>query len=485
MNTSQVPQGSDVEREVSAVLHGRLDPMRASVDLTDSVIGRSYTIRRNRQIATGAAVVAAALVVVAPLTWTTLRGGSDHGIPAGPSVVSTGAPTATGATTSAPTTPPALTGGPTTGATTTAQTTRPQTTATTPVTVPTFAIPDGADLTVSASAPFRQGSSGDAVWSVGKTVHRDGRTFTLEVGDTWQYLPLAGGNGLVIDGANDTERTVSLVGPDGTVRRELARIPASHVGVSSAASADGSTVALYAFNPSGSKDNDAVIYAWDSTGRELGHKSNLVHTAHLAGWYGDRVFLGNRTSGHSYTWDFATNTIDNYYDGASFGTVNAAGFAAAFKPTGEGFTGCTEILDVTGTTAKVLSTHCGDFQSFGPSVLSPDGRFLAGSSAYQDGFAATVVRVLDTRTGRVVLEVANAVLDGRTGPVVPDVAFLNFGFTRDGSLALDVLKSEGASGSVQVLGRCTLDGACQRFTDEVETPDELAPPMRVHLLDAR
>ena len=95
------------------------------------------------------------------------------------------------------------------------------------------------------------------------------------------------------------------------------------------------------------------------------------------------------------------------------------------------------------------------------------------------------MRVLDTRTGRVVLEVANAVLDGRTGSVVPDVAFLNFGFTRDGSLALDVLRSEGASGSVQVLGRCTLDGACQRFTDEVGTPDELAPPMRVHLLDAR
>ncbi len=486
MNANEVPQGSDVERQVAAVLHGRLDPLRASVDLTDSVVARSRTIQRNRQIATGAAVVVAALVVAAPLTWTTLRGGSDHGLPAGPSVVSTGAATTTGATTSAPANPPtSATGGPTTGATTTApQTTRPQATATTPVTVPTLAIPDGADLTVSAAAPFPQGSSGDVVWSVGKTIHRDGRTFSLAVGDTWQYLPLAGGRGLTIDGANDSDRTVSLVGSDGTVLRELARIPGSHVGVSSAASPDGSTVALYAFNPSGSKDNDAVIYAWDSTGRQLGHKSNLVHTAHLAGWHGDRVFLGNRSSGHSYTWDFATNTIDNYYDGGSFGTVNAAGFASAFTPTGEGFTGCTEILDVTGTTAKVLSTHCGDFQSFGPSALSPDGRFLAGSNAYQDGFAATVVRVLDTRTGRVVLEVANAVLDGRNG-VAPEVAFMNFGFTRDGSLALNVLKSEGASGSVQVLARCTVDGSCQRFTDEVRTPDELAPPMRVHLLDAR
>ncbi len=304
------------------------------------------------------------------------------------------------------------------------------------------------------------------VWSVGKTVHRDGRTFTLEVGDTWQYLPLARGNGLVVDGADFSDRTVRLVGPDGTVLRELATIPASHLGVSSAASADGSTVALYAFNPSGSKDNDAVIYAWDSTGRELGHKSNLVHTAHVAGWYGDRVYMGNRTSGHSYTWDFATNTIDNYYDGGSFGTVNAAGFASAFKPTGEGFTGCTEILDVTGATAKRLSTHCGDFSAFGPSALSPDGRYVAGSNAYRDGFAATAVRVLDTRTGRVVLEVA-------------DESFWTFGFTAEGSLALNVLRSEGESGSVQVLARCTVDGACQQFTDEIDTPNEVAPPMRV------
>ncbi|HEX6057126.1 MAG TPA: hypothetical protein VFY98_15030, partial [Intrasporangium sp.] len=194
MNANQVPQGSDVERQVAAVLHGRLDPLRASVDLTDSVVARSRTIQRNRQLATGAAVVVAALVVAGPLTWTTLRGGSNHGLPAGPSVVSTGAATATGATTSAaPTTPPtSATGGPTTGATTTApQTTRPQATATTPVTVPTLAIPDGADLIVSAAAPFPQGPSGDVVWSVGKTIHRDGRTFSLAVGDTWQYLPLA------------------------------------------------------------------------------------------------------------------------------------------------------------------------------------------------------------------------------------------------------------------------------------------------------
>jgi hypothetical protein len=310
------------------------------------------------------------------------------------------------------------------------------------------------------------------VWSVGKTVHRDGSTFALEVGDAWQYVPLAGGNGLGIDGADFSDRTVSLVAPDGTVVRELATIPASHYGMSSAASADGSRVAIYAFNPNGPKGNDAVIYAWDSTGRELGHKSNLVHTAHLAGWYDGRIFLGNRTSGHSYLWDFATNTIDNYYNGGSFGTVGAAGFASAFTPTGEGFTGCTEILDVTGTTAEVLSTHCGDFQAFGPSALSPDGRYLAGSTAYQDGFAASNVRVLDTRTGRVVLE-------------VKDEAFMNFGFTSGGSLALDVLKSEGVRGSVQVLARCTVDGACQRFTDEVETPDELAPPMRVHLQNAR
>jgi hypothetical protein len=473
MNANHVPPGPDVEREIAAVLHGHLDPMRASVDLTDSVVARSRTIRRNRQIASGAAVVVAALAVAAPLAWTTLRGGPDHGLPAGPSVLSTGAPATTGATTSAATTPPASSGGPSTGATTTApQTTQPQATATTPLTVPTFAVPDGADLTVSASATFRQGSSGDVVWSIGKTVHRDGRTFTLEVGDTWEYVPLAGGNGLAIDGAFEGERTVSLVGPAGTVLRELATIPGSHYGLSSVASSDGSTVALYAFNRSRPKANDAVIYAWDSTGRELGHKSNLVHTAHVAGWYGGRVFLGNHTSGHSYTWDFATNTIDNYYNGGSFGTVNAAGFAAAFTRTGEGFTGCTEILDVTGPTARALSTHCGDFQALDPSALSPDGRFLAGSTAYGEGFAPTLVRVLDTRTGRVVLEVA-------------DEAFLDYGFTADGSLALDVLKNQGASDSVQVLARCTVDGACQRFTDEVRTPDELAPPMRVHLLNAR
>ncbi|WP_353509409.1 hypothetical protein [Intrasporangium sp.] len=474
MNANQVPQRSDVEREVSAVLHGHLDPMGASTNLSDSVVARSRTIRRHRQVATGAAVVAAALVVAAPLTWTTLRGGADHGLPAGPSVVSTDPPTTTASTSSAPATPRASAAGdPTTGPTTNApQTTPSPGTATAPVTVPTFAIPDRADLTVSASTPLRQGSAGDVIWSAGKTVHRDGRTFTLEVGDAWQYLPLAGGNGLVIDGANDRERTVRLLRPDGKVLRDLARIPATHVGVSSAASADGSTVALYAFSPNGRKRNDAIIYAWDSTGRELGHKSNLVHTAHLAGWYGDRVFLGNRTSSHSYTWDFATNSIDNYYNGGSFGTVNAAGFAAAFTPTRDGFTGCTEILDVTGTTAKPLSRHCGDFQAFGPSALSPDGRYLAGSNAYQDGFAATAVRVLDTRTGHVVLHATKA-------------AFMNFGFTRDGLLALDVLKSAGASGSVQVLGHCRLDGACQRFTDEVATPDELAPPMRVHLLNAR
>ncbi len=126
MNANQFPPSSDVERDVAAVLHGRLDPMRASVDLTDSVLARSRTIRRHRQLATGAAVVAAALVVAAPLTWTTLRGGSDHGLPAGPSVVSTGAPTTTEAPTSAPTTPPtSTTGGPTTGATTTAPQTTP------------------------------------------------------------------------------------------------------------------------------------------------------------------------------------------------------------------------------------------------------------------------------------------------------------------------------------------------------------------------
>jgi hypothetical protein len=55
----------------------------------------------------------------------------------------------------------------------------------------------------------------------------------------------------------------------------------------------------------------------------------------------------------------------------------------------------------------------------------------------------------------------------------------------EGSLALEVLKSEGVRGSVQVLARCTVDGACQRSTNEVETLDELAPPMKVHLLNAR
>jgi len=466
MNPNPFARDSDVEQRLHAALRDHLDPVRASVDLTDPVVARSRSIRRHRTIAAGAATALAAVAVAAPLTWAALRGGPDHSLPASTTTVSTSTQTTPEQT------PSSSTPAETTAATATTATSAPST-GTTPIPIPASQIPNEADKVVRASATFPKVAPGDAIWSDGKTVHRDGRTMTLQVGDPWQYLPLAGGNGLVIVGVSDAVRSVALVDGTGRQVRDLATIPARLPVTSTAASPDGTTVALYAASAGvDGKSSDAQLYAWDSTGRELAHKSNLVHTAHLAGWYGGKVFLGNRTSGHSYVWDLGTNVVDNYYDGAAITAVNESGRAASYTPIGEGFTGCTELIDVSGTSARVLSKHCGDFQAQGASALSPDSRYLVGSDAYADGFATGVVRVLDTHTGRIALDVT-------------EQSFMSFGFTPDGSLALEVLKGHAAGTARQVIDRCTVAGVCLRISDELDAPNEFATPMRLHLLSAR
>lgn len=461
MNTDPLsPEMDDLERRLGATLHGHLDPVTASSDLTGPAVSRSRRISRRRHLTTGAAVAAAALVVATPLVWSSLRTPDDN-----PFLPATSSQTALGSsssgtsgepTTDAPTSSLPPTSSAPDGSAGTSTATGPSASG-----VPTAdnGLPPGTSVTITDDAPM--GPRPDTAWTFDRTLHRDGRSVTLAVGPTWSYAALAGGKGVVIDSTWEQGGTIRLVAADGTTLKSLVDVPAGQL-TQIKVDGTGSRFTVLVGVP-GVGGSDARITTFDATGSQVAGKTNLRRDVTLAGIVGNRVFLANPSVGRSYVWDLGTNVIERYTDSGLIRAVDETTRRAALVTVDDASTSaCVDLLDVNGP-AKVLRRTCGPFV---PTGFSPDGRHLIGHPLSSDGFAPGATDVLDIATGRIVLHLEGA-------------AFVDAAFAHDGVVALALAHAYGQGGTTNGLQRCTLDGACTKFAASVPMIDDLVSRYRL------
>jgi hypothetical protein len=458
--TTDPTNHDDLTRRLGATLHGHLDRVSATSDLTGPAVARARRIRRNRSLATGAAAAVAVLAVATPLAWSSLRGADEKPfVPASSSQtqLSTSSPTTSVPTQSAPaaTTPQAST---TTGSATTGTGSAGTGTAVPPA---SDAVPAGDNdaaparvVTVTSSAP--RGAAPDTAWTFDDTVTRGGRTTTLDVGTQWSYSALADGRGVVIDATWDQGGTVRIVDAAGRSVADVVAVPGKHA-TQIAVNAAGTRFTVLVNVPS-TPGTGATITTFDADGAVVASKRNLLHAVDLAGIVGDRVFLGNKEVGRSYVWDLGTNVIDRYTDSGVVRAVNErTRQAVTFTANADSTSGCLAVLDVSGD-ARVVARSCG---AFVPTGFSPDGRHLVGYPIETDGYAAAITDVLDVATGRIALRLKGA-------------GFLDARFVDDATMALGLVHQYGRPGTVSDLQTCTLAGACSQFVDAAPMSDDTA-----------
>lgn len=442
----------DLERRLGATLHGHLDRVGATSDLTGPAVARSRRIRRNRSLATGAVAAVAVLAVATPLAWSSLRGDEAPFVPASSSQtqLSTLSPTSSVPTRTAPapTAPPTSSG---TGSAGTATAVPPA----------SGAVPTGdndaapARVVTVTSAPAR-GPEPDTAWTFDDTVTRDGRTTTLDVGTQWSYSALADGRGVVIDATWEKGGTVRIVDAAGGSVADVVDVPAKHA-TQIAVNSAGTRFTVLVNVPS-TPGSGATITTFDADGTVVASKRNLLHAVDLAGIVGDRVFLGNKEVGRSYVWDLGTNVVDRYTDSGVVRAVNeSTRQAVTFTADADSTSGCLSVLDASGA-ARVVARSCGGFV---PTGFSPDGRHLVGYPIETDGYAAAITDVLDVATGRITLRLKGA-------------GFLDARFLDDATVVLGLVHQYGRPGTVSDLQTCTLAGACTQFVDAAPMSDDTA-----------
>jgi hypothetical protein len=455
MNAAPAPHDipdRDLAERLTASLHDHLDPVGAATDLAPVAVARSHRIRRNRRVATAAAVALAVVVVSAPFAWSGLRGGTEAPfVPASTSNPEPTPPTSTTTSSSSASTSASPTAG-TPSPTGDAATERPGTRSATSVVTADNGRPPLRTVTLTRALP--SGPAPDTAWTLDRTLHSASGTATLDVGADWTYTELAGGSGLLVDTTWDQGGSVQVVRADGSALATVVDVPAQHV-PHVRANTTGTRFTVYV-NAPGSTRADALLSTFDASGRLIASKSNLRHDVELAGIVGDRVFLSNENVGRSYVWDLTTNVIDRYTESGLIRAVDEANERAAVWTHNADFTrGCTEVVDVAGAPVT-LARSCGTFL---PQAFSADGVHLVGIPIDTDGFAAAVTDVLDVANGRISLRVAGA-------------AFPYTDFLRDGTLGLEVVDRYGSSGTTNALVTCTVGGTCHRFTDPVAMTED-------------
>lgn len=404
----------EVERRLAETLHGQLDGLNASSDLTAPAIKRSRRLRRNRARLAGAASAVAALVVAAPFVVNGLRESGLTG--PGPARSTIAELSSSGTTTPAPsTTTPA-----------------PSTTSVRPTTPAPTVDADAAPL-ATVRPSFGAAARSPAVSYVhGTTVHdvvRDHQA-TLEVPADSQIGAV---NGLFADGSvlgtvlSDGDWAVVIW--DGVTGAERTRL---------------STGTVLAFDSDRTRaaysDSSERLHVIDSTG-------DVVATAPRAGLLasgiiGDVVFANDIRSEQrqGYTWNLATGALKRF-DGR-FGPAHSGAGLVVFRPTGAGDDACFRILDATAQLA-VRWTGCGDFS---PDAFSSSGGFLVGGLRI-DGGAPYDLWVMRSSDGKRVLRVdgnpSGLMLNGRA---VSD---------RDESITVVAQNADLEEGLVE----CALDGS--------------------------
>ncbi len=450
MTTDPMTPDDDLQRRLGATLHGRLDTVAASTDLTGGAVRRSRRIRRNRTIGTSAVAAVAVLAVATPIAWSSLRANRAPVVPASTSNLTS---TASTTSTSVPT------------STAASATTAPRTPTTRPATSTTSA---GSDVvtrdntrtprrTVTLGSTLTAGAAPDVAWRLDDTIHVGGSSAPLDVPERWTWTSLAGGTGVVLPDAWDTGGPVRIVRADGTTVTTALTVPARHT-AQVVADAEGTRFAVLVRVP-GASGSDASATVFDARGREVATKTNLLHDVELAGFVGQRVLLGNREAGRSSVWDLSSNVIDRYTDAGVVRAVDGRrGLAALWTPNADVTSGCTEVVDVRGADPVLTARSCGEFV---PTGFSPDGTSLVGYPITTDGAGAAVIEVLDIASGRISLRLK--------GAGFPEARFLS-----DGTLALEVLLDPGRAGATNTLATCSVDGRCTRFTEAVPMTSDSA-----------
>lgn len=465
MNTEPTTPDSELERRLGATLHGHLDRVAPTGDLTGPAVARSRRISRNRGLATAAVAAVAALAVATPLAWSSLRGPDTSPVlPAqssqtsGPARTETGTPTGTGSATTGPAAP---------SSPTTAPGTPPAATTSPGSSSGQVPLDNGrtplVTRTLSATAP--SGAVPDVAWVVGTELHRTGRTTSLGGSGRPRYAPMPGGGGVVNAATTDAGGEVRLVDADGATVRTVAAVPRGRTADVAVDAAGARFVVLE--NRPGADGSDATLTTFDRSGRVVARKDGVLDVVQLVGVVGDRVLLVNGDVGRSYVWDLRRNVIDRYTDSGLVAAVHApTRRAALFTVQPDGASGCVDVLDVSGA-PRVLSRSCGPFV---PVRFSPDGDRLVGYPLGTDGFAARQSDVLDIATGRVVLRLEGA-------------SVMDSGFVDDDTLALGLVHGYGTGTATNDLQACTLDGDCHRFADPVWITGDVEQHYRLVLPD--
>lgn len=427
----------DLEARLRGALHSGLDPVRSSVELTEPTIGRAHVIRRRRRTAATVAAAVAVVAVAAPITWSTLRKGGEAVPASSTTIASTTVPTST-----LPSTPPP-----------TSTSGQPPASTSEPDPVPTWENGTDSQRVVDVRQVDTAGRSTEAIWGDGSSLRRAGRTQDMPVTGFWDYTPLAGGRGILVDPFErlDQQPRVRVVDADGKELAEVATL-ADGEQVSVVADAAGERAVVYVHRGgSGDPRATAKIYLIDSRGTVQQSKDNLLHNLFPVGFVGDRFLISNfAKSKRTYSWDLATNVIDRYTDtGMATAVHEETQRATVLTYTSDDFMrGCVDIMDVSGPTGVVEAKTCGVLR---PTAFSPDGRYVAAVDVYADGIGPGYLSVLDTQTGEVVLR-----LDHGT--------FFDEAFLPDGSLAARVTYQAGSKWQTTIM-RCTLAGSCTRLVE--------------------
>lgn len=464
MSGSAPDPRNDLERSLAESLHGHLDSMTASSDLTAPAIKRSHRLRRNRALATGAGVVLAAVAIATPFALSGLR---DDGrlIDPGPvrSTITDSTPPATGSPvlTETGTAPPTSSAGrPTAGQAPTGQTGGASGTRSGDGTPPATAAPthdaDGAPLATVRPSFALSGGSADVSYVHGTTVHdlvRD-REVTLEVATDSQ---LGAVNGLFADGSVLgtvlSGREWDVVVWDGATGAERARLPSGSV----LALDSGRTLAAYS-------DAAERLHVIDSSGEVVATapRAGLLAT----GIIGDTVFVNDIRSAppRGYTWNLRSGALKGF--AGLFGAAHEGAGLVIYRPaTGTGGRSCFRLLDATAD-LSVRWTACGDYD---PVEFSPSGDFLVGGLGV-DGGSPYDVWVMRTSDARRILRVdgnANGLMLGMGGIDNRDRALTLMAQNGDLDQALLRCPLDGS--------RCTVVGAPERL--DTSTPSGVSPPV--------
>lgn len=407
----------DHDRErLTRELRERSGDMAGSHLGLDDVKGRARAIRRRRRALTGAvAAVVLAVAVPVGLDVADLTRGTEPP-PAGPSPVPSPAPSPRVTDRAAPTPAPGK--------------------------------PIPADGSV---AP--RGEDPEVTYLAGSVVHPPGRE-PVDLGRVYQQVTPYGDGWLAVDFSRGRHGMTYVLGATGEVEDSF---PGGDLAVSS----DGATT-VYQLVATGAGVTDLNIAPSDASDTPLTASVSLGGTVQMAGLAGERLVAYAETLTGSRGAESTVHVTD--FESEPTRLPGLIGVGGANDVTGvvSGMTSyaelepgsCWAVVDVAGRTR--LWETC----DYSLDAFSPDGRYVIGLDAYQDGIGGSTVAILDAADGTVLAHFTTRDL-GFTGPAV---------WESDGT----VLLSSHQDGTWYVL-RLRSDGTVEQALDPVEG-DEMERP---------